>query len=358
MCIGTPTHREGATRSESSASLFEWWELQRRLVLAPERAHAVLVRDDVLASLAATARRSPQGDPPSDALLARLEAQGWWALPWTDPRYPALLRALSDPPVMLWVRGDDAVLAAPRVAIVGARRATQYGEDAAHALARGVSAGGAVVVSGLARGVDAAAHRGALAGRPAGAVTVAVLAHGPDFLYPAAHRRLAGEVACRGALVTEFPPGVGPRKHYFPLRNRIISGLCRAVVVAEARRRSGSLLTARHALEQGREVLAVPGPIDRASSEGPNHLLRDGAGVALEAADLLAAIGVSTPNAPPGSAAEEAPLLRAIAEGPASLDELARRTGLEVDEVARGVVELELDGRVRVGPDGRIVAER
>ncbi len=356
MGLGTPTRGDGATRADPSASLFEWWELQRRLVLAPERSHALLVPHDSLASLAATKRLPPHGDPPNEALLARLEAEGWWALPWADPRYPEPLRALSDPPAMLWVRGDEAVFAAPRVAIVGARRATQYGVDAAIALARGAAAAGAVVVSGLARGVDAAAHRGALAGRASGPATVAVLAHGPDFLYPAAHRGLAEEIVRRGALVTEFPPGVGPRKHYFPLRNRIISGLCRAVVVAEARRRSGSLLTARHALEQGREVLAVPGPIDLASSEGPNLLLRDGAGVALGADDLLAALGLATQEAP--GVEEAPPLLRAIAEGPVSLDDLARRTGLEVDEVAREVVALELDGRVRVGPDGRIVAER
>ncbi len=346
------------TPGESPASPFEWWELQRRLVLAPERCHAVLVRHDVLASLAATRHLSPQGEPPSAALLERLEGAGWWALPWTDPRYPRLLRALSDPPVMLWVRGDPAVFGAPRVAVVGARRATQYGENAAHTLARGAAAGGAVIVSGLARGVDAAAHRGALAGARGAVATIAVLAHGPDFLYPAGHRALAADITRRGALVTEFPPGVGPQKYYFPLRNRIISGLCRAVVVAEGRRRSGSLHTARHALEQGREVLAVPGPIDLASSEGPNLLLRDGAGVALEAGDLLAAIGLDPQGSAGGSDEDTPPLLRAIADAPASLDELARRVALEVDEVARQVVELELDGRVRVGPDGRIVAER
>lgn len=343
----------GGCAPRDQALTLGWWELQRRLSLAPQRSHDLLDLLDLERSLHATQAMPASGHEPSAERYAALAGGGWRALPWSSERYPAPLRALRDPPAMLWVRGALRDPGTPRVAIVGARQATQYGQHAAEGLSRTLAECGVTVVSGLARGIDAAAHRGALSITPAGGGTVAVLAHGPDFLYPAAHRTLADAITGHGALVTEFPPGVGPRKPYFPLRNRIISGLCRAVVVVEGRRRSGSLVTARHALEQGREVLAVPGPVDVATSEGPNSLLRDGAAVALDASDVLGALGLDPVVAGPGQEHAD-PLRHAIEEGPATLDELARRAGIEVAEVARRVVELELDARVSVGPDGRI----
>jgi DNA processing protein len=322
------------------------------LALAPERCSALLDPTDLPASLAATLGLKAWGEEPSSERFAALAQKGWRALPRSSEHFPEPLRALPDPPPMLWVRGDLCALDAPLIAIVGARSATQYGEQTAHRLARTLVQNGAVVVSGLARGIDAAAHRGALMGALTGARTVAVLGHGPDFLYPAANRPLAEEIARGGALISEFPPGLGPRKAFFPLRNRIISGLCLAVVVVEGRRRSGSLVTARHGLAQGREVLAVPGPVDVATSEGPNELLRDGAAVALDASDVLRACGLG----PASTRADEEgdPLVAAIGAGPATIDELARRLKRDASEISRRIVEMELEGRVALGEDGRI----
>ncbi len=342
----------GVYGASASPTLLAWWELQRRLALEPQRSREILAFSDPQDALAAARSIRAWGHPPSEARRAALASTGWLALPWGSPQYPDPLRALLDPPVMLWVRGRLDTLEFPRVAIVGARQATEYGRRAAERLARALAEHGVAVVSGLARGVDAAAHCGALEGRRSGGGTIAVLAHGPDFLYPASHRGLADRIATAGLVVTEFPPGLGPRKPFFPLRNRIISGLCAAVVVVEGRRRSGSLVTARHALDQGREVLAVPGPVDVATSEGPNLLLRDGAAVALDVTDVLRAIGLDPSSSP--SSAEADPLRRAIAEGPATPDELARRIGCDASELARRLVELELEGQVEVGDDGRI----
>jgi DNA processing protein len=328
------------------------------LALAPQLGPEILNLGDPKRALAATESIKALGYAPTQARAAALATGGWRALPWSCERYPASLRALADPPAMLWVRGAVEILEAPRVAIVGARQATGYGLKAAEQMARALAERGVAVVSGLARGVDAAAHRGALGvggvrpGERSGGGTIAVLGHGPDFLYPASHRTLADAIADAGLLVSEFPPGLGPRKPFFPLRNRTISGLCAAVVVVEGRRRSGSLTTARHALDQGREVLAIPGPIDVATSEGPNLLLRDGAAVALDASDVLRAIGLAA--APSGAVVASDPLRGALSEGPATPDELVRRLGCDASEVARRVVELELEGLVEVGGDGRI----
>jgi DNA processing protein len=224
----------------------------------------------------------------------------------------------------------------------------------ARRLARELVREGFGVVSGLAHGIDAAAHRGAL---EEGGATVAVLGCGPDRVYPADHEALADEIAHGGAVMSELPPGARPLPHHFPLRNRLIGALGRAVVVVEANARSGSLITAEHAAEQGREVLAVPGPLDAATSDGPNLLLRDGARPVLDASDVLAAIAPFElrPRAPaatmPPDAAELAERLR---EEPATRDELATRLGLSPQELARRLLPLELDGRVREGDDGRL----
>jgi DNA processing protein len=198
-------------------------------------------------------------------VLDQLAASGWHFLPAADPAFPALLAALSDPPLGLFVRGE--VPALPAVAVVGARRCSAYGREVAEYLGRELAGGGACVVSGMARGVDGAAHRGALAG---GGPTVAVWGAGPDRVYPSEHAALAEKIAAHGALLTEYPPGTPPLAAHFPERNRLIAGLARVVIVVEADERSGALVTARLALDEGRDVMAVPGSIFSRLSVGPN----------------------------------------------------------------------------------------
>ncbi len=206
-------------------------------------------------------------------VLAAAEKKGWRLLTRDDEAYPALLREIYDPPHVLYVAGDPQVLAAPAVAVVGARRPTPFGRAVAERLARDLAARGLVVVSGMATGIDSLAHWGALlAGR-----TVAVLGSGFDEVYPKENKELFRKIAATGAVVTEFPPAARPLGYRFPLRNRVISGLALAVVVVEATRQSGSLITARLALEQNREVMAVPGNITSALSSGTNWLIKTGA---------------------------------------------------------------------------------
>jgi len=268
-----------------------------------------------------------------------------------DPGYPSLLREIPDPPASLWTRGDAEVdvLSEPAVAIVGARACSGYGRSVARTLATEAAAAGAVVVSGLARGIDGEAHRGALAG---GGRTVAVLGCGVDRDYPAAHAELARAIVEHGGLVvSEYQPGVEPAPWRFPARNRVIAGLARATVVVEARERSGALITADFALEDGREVLAVPGEITSALSAGTNGLLRQGATPVTCAADVLEAIGVehvATGTAPPDGP-EATAILAALARGVDTPDELVRATALPAGVVSAALVELELAGVVTLG---------
>jgi DNA processing protein len=257
-----------------------------------------------------------------------------------EPRHlPSLLAAIHDPPKQLFVRGDGdpAILAGPAVAVVGARACSAYGRQAARMLGRDLASAGVVVVSGLARGIDGEAHRGAL---EAGGYTVAVLGCGIDRDYPAVHASLAHSIASRSLLVSEYGPGVEPAPWRFPARNRIIAGLCAATVVVEARVRSGALITADFALEEGREVFAVPGEITSALSAGTNDLIRLGATPLTGARDVLESLGIApgTPPQPEVGAAAQALLERL----PASVDELVRASGLTVAEVAAGIAELEL----------------
>ncbi len=267
-----------------------------------------------------------------------------------DRSYPPLLAQIPDPPAALWVRGDAAVdvLARTAVAIVGARACSGYGRSVARLLAADAAAAGAVVVSGLARGIDGEAHRGALA---AAGTTVAVLGCGVDRDYPAAHAELARSIVAGGGLVvSEYEPGVEPAPWRFPARNRIIAGLARATVVVEARERSGALITADFALEDGREVLAVPGEITSALSAGTNALLRVGATPATGSADVLDALGLEPPldgAAAPDDAAARA-VLAAVDTGARTPDELGRATGLGAGELAAALALLELAGTVVV----------
>jgi DNA processing protein len=274
------------------------------------------------------------------AYLERLAADGYRFLPRSSPAFPPLLHAIHDPPAGIFLRGeaDAQLLARPAVAIVGARACSGYGASVGRSLARELAAAGLVVVSGLARGIDAEAHRGAL---EAEGPTVAVLGCGIDRDYPAAHAELARRVAATGLIVSEYAPGVEPAPWRFPARNRIVAGLCAATIVVEARERSGALITADLALEEGREVFAVPGEITSALSAGTNNLLKLGASPLTGAADVLSCFGIER------EADERAgsPLLELL---PASADELARRTGLGAGQIARVLVELELVGRVAV----------
>ena len=264
-----------------------------------------------------------------------------------DPEYPALLRAIHDPPPQLYLRGeaDAALLAGPAVAMVGARSCSSYGRSVTRALARDVAGAGVVVVSGMARGIDGEAHRGAL---DAGGATVAVLGCGIDRDYPAAHAELARRICDSGGLVvSEYEPGVEPAPWRFPARNRIIAGLGRATVVVEARERSGALITADFALEEGRDVLAVPGEITSALSAGTNALLRLGATPVTCVDDVLEGFGLEhvTRVSPPLGPAASAFLAR-LGGGALTADELVRAAGIDPGDGAAALMELELAGRV------------
>jgi DNA processing protein len=269
---------------------------------------------------------------------------------------PELLQQIHDPPRALFLRGaaDPEILARPAVAIVGARACSSYGAQVARMLGRELAAAGLVVVSGLARGIDGEAHRGAL---DAGGLTIAVLGCGIDRDYPAAHAELARRICEQGLVVSEYEPGVEPAPWRFPARNRIIAGLTAVTVIVEARERSGALITADFALEDGREVFAVPGEITGALSRGTNRLLRQGATPLTTANDVLELFGLAASQRArmPEVGASAAAVLERLADGAASADELARATGLEPGPLAAALTELELagfaseaDGRYRV----------
>ena len=275
-----------------------------------------------------------------------LKKEGWrWLVPGDDG-YPPGLEHTADPPLGLFVRGE--LKPSPVVAVVGSRRATAYGLQVSRLLAEELARAGVVVASGMARGVDAAAHEGALA---AGGRTWAVLGTGPDRVYPPEHGELSRAIAGAGALLTEYLPGTGPRKHHFPERNRVLAGLASAVIVVEAAARSGALITARIAVDEGREVLAVPGSILSDLSVGPNTLLRLGARPLLTPRDVFAAIGLEPPP-PENQAEDDHPLLDHLPPGAqAAVDELVSRSGMAVAEVHAALLELELAHVVERRPD-------
>lgn len=315
---------------------------------------------------------------PPDGIVAEgkaLKAMGGRFLLLGDPNYPPLLAASAAPPPVLSILGEPQVLHRRAVAIVGARNASAAGVRLAEELAAGLGRHNLVIVSGLARGIDAGAHRGALA-----TGTVAVTAGGLDRIYPAEHAQLAAALLEHGAIISEMPLGTETRAELFPRRNRIVAALSLAVVVVEAAQRSGSLITARFALEEGRELCAVPGsPIDPRAA-GPNQLLRAGATFVESAADVLAALPetVATAERPPlynyadrlpnhVAEADDGPLdrdddhaarlLEALGATPVTVDELCRQCHLSSVEVARLLAELELDGRLERHP-GQYVSLR
>lgn len=307
-----------------------------------------------------------------DADMRWAGAPGHHVLVFGGPGYPPRLAEIPDPPPLLFVRGDPQVLGLPQLAIVGSRNPTRDGKDNARGFAAALAGAGLVITSGLAYGVDAAAHEGALSVE---GTSIAVAGTGPDTVYPARHRDLASRLVARGALLSEFPPGTPPLAAHFPRRNRIISGLSLGVLVVEAAKRSGSLITARLAAEQGREVLAIPGSIHNPLARGCHGLLRQGARLVETAGDVLEEIAPQlmaslTADGPAGAetggeAAGPQPLkaldadyqrlLDALGFDPVPVDRLVERTGLTAEEVSSMLLILELGGHIASVPGGRYV---
>ena len=306
-----------------------------------------------LAEKIAQARRDH--DPEAELELCRRE--GVAPIPRSGPDYPPPLEDIPDPPALIYRRGTYEPRDQIAIAIVGSRRCTPYGLRVAERLASSLARVGLTVVSGLARGIDAAAHRGAL---KAGGRTIAVLANGLSQIYPPEHEELAREIADAGAIVSESPMRQGPLAGLFPQRNRIISGLCLGVIVVEATPRSGSLSTAHHAMEQNREVFAVPGPVDSLASQGCHRLIRDGARLVETVDDVLEELGPLTREVRAGPEAAsvrhpveltlseiERDLLAELAERPVAVDELIARTGKTASQVLATLSVLEMRRLVR-----------
>ena len=333
----------------------------RSRVSAVYKEHRHLPGCDALAATMAACGMGPEAAGTLDAACRSAEAALSAAarlqmepVPWFDRRYPVLLDCIPDPPPVLWVLGDAESLARPAVAIVGSRAATPYAREMGERLGAELAACGVIVASGLARGVDSAAHRGCLG---AGGRTVAVLGSGLDRIYPAEHDVLAATISRSGALVSELGPGAPPLPEHFPLRNRVISGISLAVVVVEASEKSGSLITARYALEQGRDVMAVPGSALSGRNRGSHALLKDGAKVVENADDILQELGwPSSAERSAGSAKllDTDPLLARMESGEEyRLDDLMRLTGVSGPKLLPRLMELQLQGRVSTTPAGR-----
>lgn len=382
--------------------LIGWLTLMQTPGLGPRRIAKLLA---AFGSAAAGCSAPPSAlrslglsEPMIESLLRPDQASIAAALRWSeqpqasiitlaDPRYPPRLRAIASAPPLLFVRGDLALLQEPQLAIVGSRNPTPGGVQTTRAFASHLAGLGLVITSGLALGVDAAAHIGALeSGR-----TIAVLGTGPDRVYPAIHHELARRISGEGALVSEFLPGVGPQASHFPRRNRTISGLCLGTLVTEAAPRSGSLITARYAAEQGREVFAIPGSIHSPLARGCHQLIRDGAKLIDSVDQLLEELapqlqdyllvsaspsvagpdavqakpsqaeGASLPSASPSAPAAQKSgldpdyqrLLDAMGQDPVAADELVARTSLSAQEVSSMLLLLELQGHVSCLAGGR-----
>ncbi len=362
--------------AERQRSLLAAFGLPRHIFAAGRGALAAVVGHELAAAV--------MTPPPAEAIerpLAWAAEADSHILTLADEAYPRTLLDIADPPVLLYVKGDPALLQRPAIALVGARSATAQGEANAAAFAQSLAEAGLAIVSGLALGVDAAAHRGALAAGPDSGGTVAVIGTGIDRIYPARNAALAREIASRGAIVSEFALGTPPLQHNFPRRNRLIAGLAQGVLVVEAALNSGSLITARLATEGGREVFAIPGSIHSPLSRGCHRLIREGAKLVETAEDVIeelrgrlgwpapAAAGrrpsgrratpgraasVEAPQPPlPGLDDEAARVLQIIGHDPVDIDTLAGRCGLTVDALYAILLPLELDGHLARLPGGR-----
>jgi DNA processing protein len=306
--------------------------------------------------------------PDEEALstdLRWIEASGTQLLPCTSPSYPLLLASIATAPPVLYVQGDIEMLSMPQLAMVGSRNPTAGGRETAREFAAFFAQAGLTVTSGLALGIDASSHEGALA---AGGFTVAVCGCGLDETYPRQNAGLAARIRANGAVISEFPPRSRPLRACFPQRNRIISGLSLGTLVVEAARQSGSLITARHAIEQGREVFAIPGSIHNPLAKGCHKLIREGAKLVETAGDILSELAIPLreqavtaaqkvvgSTASTGSALDKEyeMLLDALGFEPASLDTLVERSGLPGESIASMLLILELEGRVAPHPGGR-----
>lgn len=363
---------------DSDEILRHWLALYRTPGIGPATLQRLLERFGDPVTALSVSEPQLQGLGLSAATLKSLRAPDWKAvdgdLAWRegpgnhllsqdDPAYPALLAEIPDPPPLLFVHGNPQVLSLPQLAVVGSRNPTPTGQRAARDFAAYLAGAGLAITSGLALGVDGAAHEGAL---KAQGVTIAVTGTGPDRVYPARHRDLAHAIAERGALVTEFPPGTPPLAENFPRRNRIISGLSVGTLVVEAALRSGSLITARCALEQGREVFAIPGSIHNPLARGCHALIRQGAKLVETGADIAEELGalcgalaeepgVGTPEAPGELSSEYHQLLDSMGYDPISVDELVSACGLTAKEVSSMLLLLELQDYVASSAGGRYV---
>jgi DNA processing protein len=286
-----------------------------------------------------------------EAHLARAmrwrEDPGHHIVTWDSASYPALLREIADPPLVLYVKGDTAHLNRPAVAIVGSRNATAQGRSDAFEFARALSQAGLCIVSGMALGIDASAHEGGLAGASS---SIAVLGTGIDRIYPQRNRALAERLERAGCLVSDFALGTAPLPGNFPARNRLISGLARGVLVVEAAPQSGSLVTAKSALEQGREVFAMPGSIHSPLAKGCHQLIREGAKITECVEDILEELGMESQRLPVRDTlrARRDPVLEAMGFAPISLEQLAAASGLGVAKIAESLTRLEIEGRIAI----------
>ncbi len=378
--------RGGAGEALGHAERIDWLRLARSENIGPVTFLALLRRFGgpaaALDALPGLARRGGRRQPiricskaAAERELAALAGLGGRLIALREPAYPAPLAAIADPPPLLALRGDAGLLARESIAVVGARNASANGRYLAERLAAALGAAGMAVVSGMALGIDARAHAGAFESG-----TLAVMGGGVDIVYPRQNRALFERLLAQGAVLSEAPLGTMPRARHFPRRNRIIAGLCRGVVVVEAAARSGSLITARFALEQGREVFAVPGsPLDP-RAHGPNRLIREGAVLVESAQDVLDALpdaGLRThaapadeeapafdEAAPPPAADEEAPadarttVLSLLGSSPAPVDTVVRESRLTAAAVNTILLELELAGRVERQPGNRVLLSR
>lgn len=290
-------------------------------------------------------------------LLKAVDLMGARILVYHDPDYPSLLKKIHDPPMILYLKGKPIPAQKTRVAVVGSRNPTPYGLKAAEEIARGIALRGFGVVSGMARGIDTAAHKGCLAG---GGFTIAVLGTGIDRVYPASNKKLYEHISLHGTILSEFPPGTPPEPRNFPIRNRIISGLSKGVVVAEATMKSGSLITASLALDQGREVFAVPGSINSFKSAGSHFLIKQGAALVENADDILEGLGLnfngslktlaSKEQSLPPMDESERKVFDTLGDYPVHIDQIAREAGLDQAKVSGILVKMELKGIIRQLP--------
>ena len=319
-----------------------------------ERAWAASMSDLRAAGVDTNTARSIITQRPSISLddeMEKLDRAGTRALNWHDSQYPVRLKEISDPPTVLYVQGCILPQDGRSVAVVGTRKATAYGREAADSLARDLARSGVTIVSGMARGIDAIAHRAAI---EAGGRTIAVFGSGLDVIYPWEHARLAHEIAQAGALVSEYPLGTRPKANHFPMRNRIMSGMTLGTLVVEAPKHSGALLTMTQALEQDREVFCVPGSIFSPVSLGTNYLIQQGAKLVLNHNDVLEELNLTVVThqiemrelAPPPDE-DESRLLDQISHEPLHIDDIQRRTGLPIYEVSSRLAMMELKRLIR-----------